>query len=480
MDGSSAPDAQPATTAAATAEATDATPDATPYSHLSSDELEARITELAGQLNAANYRWLTLIAEFDRRQAWADGRLHSCAHWLNFKVGLNLGAAREKVRVAHALDGVPKIAAAMARGELSYAKVRALTRVATAATEDTLLMIALHGTAYHVETVVRYFRQVQESEALSRDAQQQATRSVEYGYDHDGSLVLKARLPALAGAMLIKALEAALSAVPDTKIHVPLAAEQRLSVQGRRADALALIAESYLQRGDGTVSTADRHQVVVHVDAETLRDQAPGRCHIEHGPALPVETVRRLTCDASLVRITEDEDGEPLDVGRKTRTIPPAIRRALRSRDAGCCFPGCTYQRYLDAHHIEHWADGGQTKLKNLVTLCRTHHRLVHEGGIRVEALQGGGFRFLRPDGRPFDILYREAPPHHDWHDIYESNAAHGIHIDANTAATRWLGERMDYELGVSILCDQHERANRPTPEHPSDVSAETFTVMPV
>jgi hypothetical protein len=228
------------------------------------------------------------------------------------------------------------------------------------------------------------------------------------------------------------------------------------------------------------VSTADRHQVVVHVDAETLRDQAPGRCHIEHGPALPVETVRRLTCDASLVRITEDEDGEPLDVGRKTRTIPPAIRRALRSRDAGCCFPGCTYQRYLDAHHIEHWADGGQTKLKNLVTLCRTHHRLVHEGGIRVEALQGGGFRFLRPDGRPFDILYREAPPHHDWHDIYESNAAHGIHIDANTAATRWLGERMDYELGVSILCDQHERANRPTPEHPSDVSAETFTVMPV
>src|ERR1700730_4373556 len=119
--------------------------------------LEARITELAGQLNAANYRWLTLIGEFDRRQGWVDGSLHSCAHWLNFKVGLNLGAAREKVRVAHALSGVPKIAAAMARGELSYSKVRALTRVATEATEANLLMIALHGTAYHVENTVRYF-----------------------------------------------------------------------------------------------------------------------------------------------------------------------------------------------------------------------------------------------------------------------------------------------------------------------------------
>ena len=112
-------------------------------------ELEAQITELAGQLNAANYRWLLLIAEFDRRLAWNDGALRSCAHWLNFKVGLNLGAARERVRVAHALPGVPKIAAAMSRGELSYSKVRALTRVATPATEDTLLMIALHGTAYH-------------------------------------------------------------------------------------------------------------------------------------------------------------------------------------------------------------------------------------------------------------------------------------------------------------------------------------------
>jgi hypothetical protein len=119
------------------------------------EELEARITELCGHLNAAQYRWLLLIREFDRRCGWGDGKLRSCAHWLNFKCGLNLGAAREKVRVAHALKDLPLIAASMARGELSYSKVRALTRVACRATERDLLNIALHGTAYHVERTVR-------------------------------------------------------------------------------------------------------------------------------------------------------------------------------------------------------------------------------------------------------------------------------------------------------------------------------------
>src|ERR1700731_5275470 len=143
---------------------------------ISLEELEAQITELAGQLNAANYRWLALIAEFDRRQGWADGKLPSCAHWLNFKCGLNLGAAREKVRVAHALIGLPKIAASMARGELSYSKVRAVSRVACPATEEALLMIALHGTAHHVERLVHGYRRARQAAELSREAQQHRTR----------------------------------------------------------------------------------------------------------------------------------------------------------------------------------------------------------------------------------------------------------------------------------------------------------------
>jgi hypothetical protein len=151
------------------------------------DELEAEITELAGHLNAAQHRWLTLIAEFDRRQGWSDGACRSCAHWLNFKCGIDLGAAREKVRVAHALESLPKISASMSRGEVSYSKVRAMTRVATAETEEYWLSIALHGTAHHVERLVQHFRRAQEAEQLSREARQHAGRRLHYHFSDQGA-----------------------------------------------------------------------------------------------------------------------------------------------------------------------------------------------------------------------------------------------------------------------------------------------------
>jgi hypothetical protein len=426
-----------------------------PAATVSLAELEAEITELAGQLNAAQFRWLTLIGEFDRRQGWADGRLASCAHWLNFKCGLNLGAAREKVRVAHALTKLPKIAASMARGELSYSKVRALTRVACAATEDNLLMIALHGTAHHVESIVSRFRRALDADQLSREARQHAERGLTYAYDEDGSLVIKARLPAVEGALLIKALEAAMQELPATELRLPVGEEQPSSFQSRRADALAHLAASFLQRrAKSSPGSADRYQVVLHVDASTFA------ASLEDGPALPAETARRLACDSSRIEILKNARGELLDVGRKRRSIPPAIRRALNARDTGCRFPGCTYRRYLDAHHVEHWADGGETRLDNLVSLCRWHHRLVHEGGIRVEERAGGGWRFLRPDGREFDPrpLDGAAPAVHRAGDLQRHHEAQGVHIDSQTAVTRWRGERADYELGVWVLCQQAGR----------------------
>jgi hypothetical protein len=431
---------------------------------ISLEELEAQITELAGHLNAANYRWLSLIAEFDRRKGWADGKLPSCAHWLNFKCGLNLGAAREKVRVAHALTDLPKIAASMARGELSYSKVRALTRVASAATEDTLLMYALHGTAFHVERVVSAFRRAQQANELSREKQQHDQRSVNYWFAEDGSLILKARLPALAGAMFIKALDAALETTAKKEISADAVEEESISFESRRADALAVVAESFLANPVAVSNAADRrhcadrYQIVVHVDAETLHEHSAGRCEIENGPAIPIESVRRLSCDGSLTRLLENAKGEPLDVGRKTRSIPPAIRRALNSRDAGCRFPGCTHQRYVDAHHIEHWADGGETKLSNLVTLCRLHHRLVHEGEISVQTRPDGTWDFLRPDGGRFEIISVSPSSSYDGDELRKTHREQGIRIDNNTAATRWRGERMDYELGVWVLCNQANR----------------------
>jgi hypothetical protein len=445
---------------------------------ISLEALEAEITQLAGHLNAANYRWLTLIAEFDRRHGWADGKLPSCAHWLNFKCGLNLGAAREKVRVAHALVGLPKIAASMSRGELSYSKARALTRVACAATEDAFLMIALHGTAHHVERLVQGFRRAQEAQELSREAQQHENRGVTYCFAEDGSLVLKARLPAVSGALLLKAIDAALAALPESEISTNVASEQPISYASRRADALAYVAESFLANPETSSNTADRYQVVVHVDAETLHTHAAGRCEIEQGPSIPAATARRISCDSSLLSVLENEHGEPLDVGRKTRSIPPAIRRALNTRDGGCRFPGCTHQRYVDAHHIEHWADGGETKLSNLVTLCRLHHRLVHEGEILIDRSAQGGWRFLHPDGRYFEVIRGSADAEYDWEDLEQTHAQLGIQIDSNTAATRWQGERMDYHLGVWVLCQQAERGRDGAPDDacgPGDVAAETL-----
>jgi hypothetical protein len=229
----------------------------------------------------------------------------------------------------------------------------------------------------------------------------------------------------------------------------------------RRADALALMAETFVHQGPRKLSTADRYQVVVHVDAETLRDSTAGRCEIEHGPAVAAETARRLTCDASLVTVTENERGDALDVGRKTRSIPPAIRRALNSRDQGCRFPGCTHQRYVDAHHIHHWVHGGETKLRNLVTLCRFHHRYVHEENVTIQSQPNGNWRFLKPDGTAFDEVRPAQTSAYAWTDLIDAHDEQGIPIDSQTAATRWRGEGMDYGLAIQVLFQQADRAKQ-------------------
>jgi Domain of unknown function (DUF222)/HNH endonuclease len=450
------------------------------FATVTTEDLEDQITELAGHLNAANYRWLTLIAEFDRRQAWAGAKINSCAHWLNFKCGLNLGAAREKVRVAHALPSLPKIAACMARGELSYSKVRALTRIACPATEDGLLMIALHGTAHHVETLVRHYRRAEHHEQLAREERQVQKACFRYWYDDDGSLIIQGRMPAVAGATFVKALEAAMEAVPPTEPISPVkhpfewteatrgpededVVDALRPFAARRADALALMADCFLQHGPVAQSSADRYQVMVHVDATTLKDHSDGRCEIDHGPALSVEAVRQISCDSTLVRLDENERGDVLNVGRKTRSIPPALRRALNVRDSGCRFPGCTFHRFVDAHHVKHWADGGETNLSNLIVLCRAHHRMVHTGEIVIEAAADGGWRFLNQAGRPYKGAYRDDPPHYEWSALRAVHDAAKIDISPKTATTLWAGERMDFDLALFALFGQRDRADPST-----------------
>src|SRR3990172_13035121 len=185
-------------------------PDSSPESALSTPELEAKITELAGHLNAAHYRWLLLIAEFDRRRGWNDGATQSCAHWLNWKCGINLGAAREKVRVAHALKDLPRISAMFRKGRVSYSKVRAMTRVATRKNERYLLMIARHGTAVHVERAVRNYRKVKRIEALDQENTRHAQRELSWYVDDEGYWVLRGRFTPEQGALIQNALEQAM------------------------------------------------------------------------------------------------------------------------------------------------------------------------------------------------------------------------------------------------------------------------------
>jgi hypothetical protein len=425
------------------------------FSALSTPALVDEITTLAGHLNAANARFLALVAELDRRNGWAEWGVKSCAHWLNWKCGIDLGAARERVRVARSLEQLPRIAAEMSAGRLSYAKVRAMTRVADANNEDYFLNIALCGTASHVEHVVRGFRRALDAEELTREAIQQRDQCLWLFTERDGSMVIKGRLPAEVGALFRRALEAAEDALP---IEKDVSAEtfsqyDRLQRRQKRVEALAILAESFLATGPRDLSGADRQQIVVHVDAETLVHSRAGRCELEDGPSIAAETARRLGCDASVVKILENDKGEPLSVGRKTRIIPPGIRRALNARDQGCRFPGCSFKRYVDGHHVKHWAHGGETCLSNLVTLCRFHHRLVHEGRIVIQTLDDGAFRFIRPNGESFDS---PPPAPTGWSRLPAENADRNVLITPQTAITRWTGESIDYGFAIQALMQRY------------------------
>jgi hypothetical protein len=357
--------------------------DVSEFAGLSLEELEDELASFAAHLAAGMCRWLAVVAELDRRigsTAW-----RSSAEWIAYRCALTPRAAREHVRVARALPALPAIREAFARGELSYAKVRALTRVATAESEAGLLPLAEVLTAAQLERALRVYRRVSTREAREL----QDYEELIWYWDEDGALVIRGRLAPEDGALFLKALEASRERLwrsnqpdeergsaeppPDDPPHRP-----------SNVDALVALSDSALALEAGRTG-GDRYQVVIHIEQTALSGEAgEGGCMLDDGPALAPETARRLACDAAVVTLYE-RAGEPLSVGRKTRTIPPALRRALLTRDHGCRFPGCDNHRYVDAHHIQHWAQGGETALPNLLLLCRRHHRLLHEGGYTVD-----------------------------------------------------------------------------------------------
>ena len=378
------------------------------------------------------------------------------------------------------------------------------------------MSIGRHGTATHVEKLVKKYRWTQRRDAGALAHSQQLNRQVHSFYDETDTFVLHARLPAEVGALVRKALEIAGNTVREhseeearARIQANAVAPSRAELEAgtwaindrerswaaRHADALKLIVETFLATSSAELedtSSADRYQVVVHVDQAVLAEPVaasetePHRCELDDGPALALDTVRRLGCDGTLVGIVEGTDGEPLDVGRKTRSIPLPLKRALRSRDGGCRFPGCDRARFTEGHHVKHWADGGETKLSNLVSLCGFHHKLVHEGGFGIATTDDGLFVFTRPDGRRIPECGRNpcnppdagrfsgsasAPEYRAPDGTLQMTSFEGAlrfqmerlnpgaPIDAHTSRCKWLGERMDYDIAIEGMQFRDGRA---------------------
>jgi hypothetical protein len=274
--------------------------------------------------------------------------------------------------------------------------------------------------------------------------------------DSDGTVIVRGRLTAEVGALLMQALAAARETLYQQARETEPEGEPPTMAQ-QQADALALLAETALHHGIDPGTPGERYQVVVHVDAEVLADaEQPGQSVLEDGTRVPAGTSQRLACDASRVVMRHDADGRVVEVGARTRTIPPALRRALHQRDRGCRFPGCGV-RFGQGHHIRHWAQGGSTTLSNLAMLCSRHHRAVHEEGFEVERQPDGGLQFKRPAGQ----LLPEVPPAPEVpgdaaQALRARHDAQGLVLHPRTAMPGWLGERLDVGWAIDVL---HPRA---------------------
>ncbi|WP_407341489.1 DUF222 domain-containing protein [Pengzhenrongella phosphoraccumulans] len=441
----------------------------TPPSDLSTPDLEEALTTLAGHINAATCRFLVLLGEFDAREAWAVEGILSCAHWLAWRCSLSTGAAREHVRVARALRGLPRIQAAFTAGRLSFSKVRALTRLATPDREHELVDLALVTPAGPLE---RFLRGLSGSLDSDDESRRHANRKVTWRWDDDGSLVLTARLSPEDGAVVVEALETTcdrlraeeagarpLEELPDPELgpfqdpqDVPAGTSNRRSLADALVTICAEAGETSSDTPDQVPNPTRRPELVVHVALADLTDPAttPEQAaptgsgpRIEGGPGLLRETARRLACDARIVISVDGPTGATLDVGRAQRFPNAALTRALWQRDGGCRYPGCARRRHLHAHHLIHWADGGLTKLLNLLLLCGTHHRGAHEGRYQVERGPDGEIRFTSPTGAtitPVPPLAGTAEG---------AVAAHDADVEPWTATPDWFGDRLDLSHAV-------------------------------
>ncbi len=493
-------------------------------------ELRSAVTRMAAHINLADWRFVKLIAAMDRTRGWREGGYCNLGNWLDHRCGLGPCASRERIRIGRALAKLPSIDTAFRDGAISYSKVRAITRVATSHTEAMLLAIAEGSSAAQLESLVRTYERIGESDRGRASSEQR--RGLSWYYE-DGMLIMTAAVPAERGALVIEALQqvidgrkdeskarcasllgatypgetaadegsdgaaaegaggidgegapaeaewtavevstvvsaetpehhangnggavvstrAASAAVTDMDVPEGVSAETSedhvggdsgkvvssqiaradvtdvdgagevsaetddlpdwltfalSSREQRFADALVDMAEHCLASPAGHWKrrrTGRRYEVVLTIDRNELaKQQSAGgaRYHVEPDWGIDEEDARQIACDADLTEFIEDARGNLLNYERRRRIVPARLLRALKLRDHNRCrFPGCAHQRYVEAHHVRHWIDGGETCLENLVLLCGAHHRLLHHGAFHIE-IEDGDVVFVGRNG---------------------------------------------------------------------------------
>ena len=352
-------------------------------------------------------RFLRLVAEFDRRSGWADQGAISCAAWLAWRCSISPTTAREHVRVAQALEGLPRTAALFARGRLSYSKVRAITRLDDVQHEEALLAIAVDATAAQLERAVRDHRTVARLNAEATTTREE--RFLRLDEQDDGSVRLRGRLGAEEAAVLRAALDHAreqlrtgqADAAPD---QGPL--EQRAAMMSTRWSRSptphwpppcwrAARPPSATRSSCTSTSTPSTPAPRRPATWPTARPWPPRSCGVCAATA--------ATSRSSSARAARSTSGA---VPGRSR---PRCAGRCRPRDQGCRFPGCQRTRHLDAHHVEHWVDGGATRPENLILLCGRHHTALHEGGFTLKLATDGRPTFRRPDGQLLPV-HSKAP----------------------------------------------------------------------
>jgi hypothetical protein len=288
-------------------------------------------------------------------------------------------------------------------------------------------------------------------EETARAVERREKRHHTFDWDEDdGCLVGSYRLTPEEAGPFLASIDAAAESVRSANPEISHAASF--------ADALLVQSESFLATGPAARNAGDRYLAMVNIDADVLHFDTDGECVLRNGPALAPHTARRITCDSSAALVVRGANGEILDIGRKSRTIPPGMKRALRVRDRTCRWPECSEARYLDGHHGRHWSHGGTTALKNLVHLCWHHHFLVHEGGWSLTIHDDGTLLVRDPFGNELG-----APPTYfegvDAHAVEHDNRSSGVAIDATTAIPRWYSDSLDLNDAITALLSAQDRS---------------------